>query len=149
MKDGKYSLVHLYRKRQQTSDYHQYQISEIIERYKPTKVAIEVTGGVGQIYLEQLSRQHPNVAFESIRTTGDSKQAMIYNLLLELEKEAIIYPANSPLIEELLSFRKNGKKLEASQGKHDDCILSACFALIISPFNKQENIGLNINFLSR
>lgn len=111
LKGGKYSLVHLYRKRQQTSDYHQYQISAIIERYKPTKVAVEVTGGTGQVYLEQLSRQHPNIAFEAIRTTGDSKPAMVSNLLLGLEKEAVSYPANSPLIEELLSFRKDGKKL--------------------------------------
>lgn len=142
LKDGKYSLVHLYRKRQQTSDYHQYQISEIIERYKPTKVAIEVTGGVGQVYLEQLSRQHPNIAFEAIRTTGDSKPAMVSNLLLALEKETINYPANSPLIEELLSFRKDGKKLEAPQGKHDDCVMSTAFALFVSPFN-QERIGFS------
>ena len=136
----KYSLVHLYRKRQETSDYHQYQISQIIERYKPTKVGIETTGGVGQVYLEQLNRQHRNISFEAVKTTGDTKPAMISNLLLALEKQEIEYPFNSPLIDELLSFRKNGKKLEAPSGKHDDIIMSVSFALSISPFNKGKSI---------
>jgi hypothetical protein len=138
--NNKYSLVALYRKRQETSDYHQYQISQIIERYKPTKVGIETTGGTGQVYLEQLSRQHRSISFEAVKTTGDTKPAMISNLLLALEKQEIEYPANSPLIDELLSFRKNGKKLGSPSGKHDDVIMSVSFALSISPFNKGKSI---------
>lgn len=136
----KYSLVHLYRKRQETSDYHQYQISQIIERYKPVKVGIETTGGVGQVYLEQLSRQHRSIHFEAVKTTGDTKPAMIANLLLALEKQEIEYPANSPFVDELLSFRKNGKKLESPSGRHDDTVLSVAFALSISPFNREKSV---------
>jgi phage terminase large subunit-like protein len=138
--NDKYSLVYLYRKRQETSDYHQYQISQLIDRYKPTKVGIETTGGTGQVYLEQLSRLHRNISFEAVKTTGDSKPAMISNLLLALERQTIEYPQNSPLIDELLSFKKNGKKLEAPSNKHDDIIMSTCFALSISPFNKGKSI---------
>ena len=137
-KAGKYSVVHLYRKRQQTSDYHIYQISELINFYKPEKIGIEVTGGVGQIYLEQLSRQHSDIKFEAIRTTGDSKPAMITSLVLALEKEVFEYPANCPIIDEMLSFRRQGTKLEAAPGKHDDVIMSAAFALAISPFNTEK-----------
>jgi hypothetical protein len=135
---GKYSKVHLYRKRQQTSDYHIYQISEIINKYKPKKVGIEITGGVGQIYLEQLVKLHADTQFEAIRTTGDSKPIMINNLILAMEKRVLNYPNRSPIIEEMLSFRRIGNKLEAANGKHDDVIMSTAFALIVTDFNKPE-----------
>lgn len=133
-KNGKYSLVNLYRKRQQTSDYHIYQIGQLINKYNPTKVGIEITGGVGQIYLEQLSKQHKDIRFEAIRTTGDSKPAMITTLVLSLEKKILEFPVNCPLVEEMLSFRRQGNKLEAATGKYDDCVMSTCFALSVAPF---------------
>lgn len=138
LKNDKYSLVHLYRKRQQTSEYHLYQVGEIIKKYKPKKVGVETTGGVGTLYLEQLSKQFPSIAFEGIRTTGDSKPAMIATLSLALEKQALEYPSNSPIIDELLSFRRQVKKLEAAPGKHDDVIMGVCFALSVSPFNRKK-----------
>jgi hypothetical protein len=137
-KNGKYSNVCTYRKRQQTSDYHIYQISELIKIYCPEKVGIEITGGVGQIYLEQLTRMHHDIDFEAIRTTGDSKPAMISSLVLTLEKDVLEYPANSPIIDEMLSFRRQGNKLEAAPGKHDDVIMSAAFAVTVSPFNREK-----------
>lgn len=140
LNDNIYTLVNLYRKRQQTSEYHQYQIGKLINQYKPAKVAIEVTGGVGQIYLEQLSRQFPNIRFEGLKTTGDSKPSMIQNMILALERSALIYPEKSPLIDEMLSFRRDGKKLEAASGKHDDCVMSVAFALYISPFNRKNSV---------
>ena len=105
-KKGKLSLVHLYRKRQQTSEYHLYQIGELISTFKPRKVGVETTGGVGQIYLENLVKQFKNTSIEAIRTTGDSKPVMISNMVLALEKELLNYPPNSPLIDEMLSFRR-------------------------------------------
>jgi len=140
LKNGKYSLVNIYRKRQQTSDYHIYQIGQLINKYNPQKVGVEVTGGTKQVYLEQLSKQHKDISFEAVRTTGDSKPIMITNLVLALEKEVIEYPSNSPLIEEMLSFRRQGNKLEAAPGKYDDCIMSTCFALSVTPLtNKSSN----------
>lgn len=132
-KNNRLSLVHLYRKRQQTSEYHLYQIGELIRRFKPKKVGVEVTGGVGQVYLENLIREFKNIDIEAIRTTGDSKPVMISNMVLALEKEQLIYPANSPLVDEMLSFRREGKKLEAAPGKHDDVVMGCAFAVTISP----------------
>lgn len=146
LKDNTYSLVNIYRKRQQTSDYHLYQIGEYINKYKPKKLAIEVTGGTGQVYLEQLTREFPNIRIEAIRTTGDSKPSMISNMVLALEKSALIYPKNSPLVDEMLSFRRDGKKLEAAPGRFDDCVMSVAFALYLSPFNKQKK-GFTFNQL--
>ena len=135
---GNYSVVELYRKRQQTSEYHLYHLGELIKKYQPRLVGIEVTGGVGQVYLEQLSKQHKSIRFSSIRTTGDSKLVLISNLLLALEKNCLKYPIGSPIIDELLSFRRQGKKLEAARGKHDDCVMSLAFALQITPFNEKK-----------
>lgn len=137
-KYGVYSLVEMYRKRYETSDYHIYQISNLINKYCPKKVGIEITGGVGQVYLEQLSRSHKHIKFEAIRTTGDTKPVMISNLVLALEKGMLIYPAKSPLIDEMLSFRRQGMKLEAASGKHDDIVLAVSFALAVTDFSRES-----------
>lgn len=132
-KNNRLSLVYLYRKRQQTSEYHLYQIGELIRKFKPKKVGVEVTGGVGQVYLENLIREFKDIDIEAIRTTGDSKPVMISNMVLALEKEQLVYPCNSPLVDEMLSFRREGKKLEATPGKHDDVVMGCAFAVTISP----------------
>lgn len=146
-KDGKLSLVHLYRQRQQTSDYHIYQITELIERFKPKAIGVEITGGVGQLYFDQLTRQFPGLNIQSIRTTGDSKPSMISGLVLALEREQLIYPDNSSLISEMLSFRRVGKKLEAAPGKHDDVVMGVAFAVNVSPLSRKRKgllAGVNI-----
>jgi hypothetical protein len=48
----KYSVVNIYRKRQQPTDYHLYQIGNLIKQYKPKIIGVEVTGGVGQVYID-------------------------------------------------------------------------------------------------
>lgn len=147
-KNNRLSLVNLYRKRQQTSEYHLYQIGELIRKYQPKKVGVEITGGVGQVYLENLIREFPQINLEAIRTTGDSKPVMISNMLLALEKEQLIYPCNSPLINEMLSFRRDGRKLEAASGKHDDIVMSAAFAITVSPIVKEKkSIFGDLSFL--
>ena len=146
-KNNQLSLIHLYRKRQQTSEYHLFQIGELIRKFKPKKVGIEVTGGVGQLYLENLNREFKDINFEAIRTTGDSKPLMISNLVLALEKEQLVYPYNSPLVDEMLSFRRDGRKLEAAPGKHDDTVMGTAFAVIISPVVKdKKSIFGGLNF---
>lgn len=132
-KKSKLSLVYLYRKRQQTSEFHLYQIGALIRKFKPKKVGVETTGGVGQVYLENLIKEFKDIDIEGIRTTGDSKPVMISNMVLALEKEQLTYPYDSPLVEEMLSFRREGKKLEAAPGKHDDVVMGVAFAVTISP----------------
>ncbi|MEL6164431.1 MAG: terminase family protein, partial [Cyanobacteria bacterium J06628_3] len=130
-KDNKYSLVHLYRKRQETSEYHIYKISELIQKFKPI-IGVEITGGVGQIYLESLQTLFPFAKIHSVRTTGDSKPIMVNRLKLLLEKQLFFYPQNSLIIGELLSFRKDGHKLQAAPSKNDDIVMSVAFALTIA-----------------
>jgi phage terminase large subunit-like protein len=139
-KDDKYSVVALYRKRQQTSDYHIYQIGELINLYQPDKIGIETTGGVGTLYLEQLSKEHKSIKFDAIKTTNDTKSLMISTVVLALEKGVLNYPSNSPLIEEMLNFRRQGIKLESAPGKHDDSIMALSFSLAVTNFNKGKSI---------
>lgn len=141
-KFNKLSLVHLYRKRHETNQYHLYQIGKVLDKYKVKKVGIEITGGVGQLYLEQLTNQFKHIEFEAIRTTGDSKPVMITNLQLALEKELLDYPVKCPLVEELLSFRREGNKLEAAPGKHDDTVMGTAFAIAVSPLKLDSKRGI-------
>ena len=140
-KNDVYSLVHLYRRRQETSASHIYQISKLIELYDPVCIGIETTGGVGRIYLEELTKAHYGTEIIEIKTTRDSKISMISSLILGLEKRQFIYPENSVLIEEMLSYRRIGAKMEAAAGKHDDTIMSVSFALTVTPFLQGEQIS--------
>jgi hypothetical protein len=137
----KYSTARIYRKRHETSEVHIYKLGEIIQEFEPEVVGIEVTGGVGRLYLEQLSKQFPRIKFEAINTTQDTKANMVAGVILTLEKEILSYPAKSPIVEELLSFRRQGKKLEAPPGKHDDTVMGLAFALQVSPFRNKERPG--------
>ena len=140
LKKDKYSIVNIYRKRQQTSEYHLFQVGTLISKYQPRAVAVEVTGGVGQIYVENLSKQFKNIKVEAIRTTGDSKPGMIATVQLALESAKLEFPQNSPLTEELLNFRRNGKKLEAANSKHDDAVMALAFALSVTPINRGTSV---------
>ncbi len=127
--DGQvFNVVDCYRKRKETSDYHLYHIRETIEKWQPERVGVETNGG-GKIYLEQLTKWFPNIEFIDIRTSESSKPVMISRLRLALEREAFIFPANSPLKDELLTFRQQGKRLEAAPGKHDDYVMGSAIAL--------------------
>jgi len=130
--DDNFSLVHLYRKRQESSEYHLFHLGNIISEYKPSLVAIETTGGTGQVWLESLSKTFPGISFQAIRTTGDSKPAMLDRLKLLLEQGKFKYPHGSPIIDELLGFKREGRKLQAAQGKHDDVIMATAFALSVA-----------------
>lgn len=143
-KAQKYSVVAMYRKRQQTSDYNIYQIAELIESYKPISIGIEVTGGVGQVFLEQLSQEFKQHKFISIRTTGDSKPMMISSLVLALEKKVLKIPSLGVMVEEMLNFRRRGRKLEAPPGKHDDTVMALAFALSVTPFQIQPKSSIDV-----
>jgi len=126
-----YHLVDVYRKRGQSSEYHLFHIGELINKYSPVAIGIEVTGGTGQVYLESLENSFVFKKFHAIRTTGDSKPLMLDRLKLLLEREKFIYPKNSPIVDELLNFKRSENKLEAGAGKHDDVIMACAFCLAV------------------
>ena len=134
-KDNKLFVADYYRKRKESSEMHLFNVGKLIEKWKPKKVGIEVTGGAGQIFLEQLSLNQTKTAIEAIRTTGDSKPAMISRLIMAMEDKTLTLPEQTDFIQELLSFRKKGNKMQAIAGKHDDLVMALAFAVQTSPYS--------------
>lgn len=122
-----------YRRRQTTSELNLFNIMELCDKFPTAVIGVEINGA-GQLYYERLYSSLPSSQIEKIVTTQDSKAGMISRLILALEKGVLQFPSKSPYPDELLSFRANGKKLEAIAGKHDDCVMSLAFAVAISPF---------------
>jgi hypothetical protein len=58
---------------------------------------------------------------------------MINRLILALERQQLTIANDKTVIEEFLSFRQNGSRLEAIAGKHDDIIMSLAFAVVVAP----------------
>ncbi|NJO98176.1 MAG: hypothetical protein HC764_21090 [Pleurocapsa sp. CRU_1_2] len=141
-KGGKYTIADIYRKRKESSEYHLFKVGGLIDKYKPKSVGIEVTGGAGQIFLEQLALNKPSASIEAIRTTGDTKPAMISRLIMILESGFLLLPNDDAFIQELLAFRRDGKKMQAIQGKHDDIVMSLAFAVQTSPYTGKSLIKL-------
>jgi len=125
--DG-FSLVHLYRKRKETSQYHLFQIGGIIDNYLPVVVGVETNAG-GQIWLEELVKSYRFIKFKPIHTSAHTKPTMLDRLKLLLEQRKFKYPHNCPIVDELLSFKRSNGRLGASPGKHDDVVMAVCFAL--------------------
>jgi hypothetical protein len=141
--NNKYEMIELYRKRHETTDYHILKMSELIDKYQPLITGIEVTGGVGQVYLETLQKMFPQKTFQSIRTTGDSKPVMINKLILLMEKQKILLWNNSIVTKEFLSFQRKDGKMEAITGSHDDIVMSCAFQSVILPeYDINERVGL-------
>lgn len=137
-KGGKFSLCHIYHQKKKTSEYDIAKIGDIIDKYDPVKVGVEVTGGTGQVYLENLRKNHPGTEFIAIKTTQDSKLQMVERVILAQEMGVLEYPPNCKLIDEMLVFRRAGKQLGAISGKHDDTVMGLAFALSVSPFRIQK-----------
>jgi hypothetical protein len=128
-----YSMVDMYRKRKQSTEFDVFQLAEMVSKYNPLAIGIE-TNSIGAIYLEQLRQALPSARLTGINTTQESKimGAGKINMLLEMGK--LLLPKNSPIIEEMLSYKRKGKRLEAMAGKHDDTVMALSFALEVSPF---------------
>jgi hypothetical protein len=148
-KDNHYYQSELYRKREKPSEYHIYQVSELIEKYKPIKVGIEITGGVGQVYLERLQIKHPDTTFIKIKTTGESKPMMIERLNMLLEQNKLSLADSAMVRDEFLSFqKKEDGRMEAVGNSHDDIVMSTVFlTMLIDDFTyfKYADLSLPIS----
>ena len=131
---NKLSVVSLYRKRKISMERHLDSLGYLIEEYLPA-VGIEVTGGVGQLYLEGLSKSYPAAHFQSINTSEASKSMMIERSVHAQESGKLQYPIGV-LSEEHRTFVRLGqtKQMGASGSCHDDSVMALAFALAISPF---------------
>lgn len=133
---GEVRVVQMYRQRKRSVDYNLDAIGKLIEEYNPLAVAVE-RNGVGQVFVEQLSKTWPRVRVESIATTRESKAEMITRLLWALEEGLISYPACS-IVDELLVYARDGQKYGAPSGYHDDTVMALAFLTTVSPLRFQS-----------
>jgi phage FluMu gp28-like protein len=125
---NQYHLIAMYRENKLSYATNLKNIDVLIKKFNPLICAIEVNSS-GQIYFEELSNQHLNVDFKIVKTTSSSKPKMIEKLAMFLEDGVLLIPDDSIVIDELQSFSRNGTKLEAIAGKHDDIVMSLAFAI--------------------
>jgi phage FluMu gp28-like protein len=137
-----YSVCDLYRKRKSSIESDIYQIGLLVDKYKPRRLTIE-SNGIGQIFVEQLTKNHSHIRVRSFHTSQESKLSAIERLVLAMEKQVLFIPSNSPISNEMLSFRRVGKKLEAAPGNHDDVVMALAVCLSETPFKPVET-AINI-----
>jgi hypothetical protein len=133
IENDSYAVVDIYRKRKASIESDIYQIGVLVDKYKPRRLTIE-SNGVGQIFLEQLVRNHPDIKTSGFHTSQESKLGAIERLVLALDRQVLLMQKNSIIAQELLSFRRVGKRLEACSGQHDDTVLALAICLTDTPF---------------
>ncbi|MDJ0718152.1 MAG: hypothetical protein QNJ54_28655 [Prochloraceae cyanobacterium] len=127
--NGKFSLAEMYRSDEGTFKEHLERIEELLQKYYPLCVAIEITGGEGAIYRETLEENLPQYNYYSFKTSSATKQAAIDRLIYYFEKESITLPDDPEIKQEFLDFKRKDKKLTAKSGSHDDTIMAIAIAL--------------------
>lgn len=128
--EGKMEVVDFYRQKNAEMELHLFNLGEYIEKYEPI-VAVEVNS-LGINYWERLCLNHPDSVIEQVKTTRVSKSPMVGRALWALQSDALVLPDRDVWRNELLSFKRDGDKYEASKGKNDDLIMGLCFAVLHS-----------------
>jgi phage terminase large subunit-like protein len=126
-----YKLVAMYRDRRKTLDYNLVCTADLLDKYLPIVTCVE-SNSAGAVALESLTKLRPAYRFEGVVTTSTSKRINTDRLILLLERDALIYPADSQMLVEMRNFRQNEKGgREAAPGHHDDVIMSSAIAFAL------------------
>jgi Terminase RNaseH-like domain len=135
--ENKLSVVHMFRQRKRTLDYYIDSISKLIRDYQPIAVAVE-RNGIGAVFIEQLIKSNPQIRIEPFLTTRESKRESMTRLLFALENRLVSFPA-CVIADELKGFQRNGSKMEAASGQHDDTVISMAAGVSISPIKFNDS----------
>jgi phage terminase large subunit-like protein len=126
-----YSLVAIHRERRKSLDYNLAQTATLLDAYAPILVNVE-SNAAGAVALESLTQLRPGLRFEGITTTQTSKRVNTDRLILLLERDELIYPAESVIVSEMRNFRQNEKGgRESAPGHHDDSIMASAIAFAL------------------
>lgn len=133
-----FQVVRLYRRRKQPSEIHLNAIAETLKSYDPIQTICE-TNSIGQIYLENLASVCTAQSIDGFHTSQPSKEGAVGRVILALERGELKIPPASPIIQELLSFRRTETgKLEAGGSAHDDCVIALALALTAAEYGKKQ-----------
>ena len=131
-----YSVVQMYRKRAGVSEQHLNAIAQTITKLDPICVTVE-KNSMGQVWLENLAGLGFSCQIEGFATTASSKPVLIGRLQIALERGVLRIPKDSPIIDELLAYRRTDSgKLEAGGTAHDDTVIALALALQAAGFNQ-------------
>ena len=116
------------------------QICNLIDRYRPEVVGIEINSG-GAIVRENLCKVRPQFRVEGFNTNRGSKMIATDRVAIKLEHRKLIYPPDWKGIEELSNF--SAAKREAVYG-HDDRVMALTIAEAWATQVVVGNVGRSI-----
>ena len=128
---GHYSLASEYAASHTSKTINIHRVIDLVDRYKPINVNIEVNSG-GGIILEDLIKKRSGVNWSEVVTSNRSKIENTDRVVLLLERQAIEFSAESNLAKELPHFveaigakmRSTTRTRGAESGFHDDSVMA-------------------------
>lgn len=116
-------------------------IAAMAKEYGIDRIVVETTGGVGELYREEIERRDDieSVAI-GFNTTATSKPLAIERLQLFLERGWVVIPPAAKIIaDELEAFQREGRKMEASKGNNDDTVMALAFLVSLVEIDALED----------
>ena len=106
-------------------------LKAIATKYNNAQVVMDSTG-LGDPLLEQVKELRLHVV--GVNFTNSTKQQLIQNLALQIEKKEVSFPEIQELINELSIYeyemtRAGNVTYAAPSGYHDDCVISLALAV--------------------
>jgi hypothetical protein len=122
-----YSLVKEYRAQGKTKDFNVAQVLYLIEDYRKLKVSVESNAG-GTWCAQDVAKRSTRTEVIEVNTNSSSKLVNTDRLVIMLERDELIYPADSWFAKELPNFRQNSKGQRKAATGHDDTVMAAAIA---------------------
>jgi hypothetical protein len=131
-KKDHYYQTEMYRMKEIKLIDHIHRISELIKKYKPTKVGIETMELMGMIFFKILRKANPDIKFVEIRTTLSLRAIMIEKLNGLFEQKKISLFDDSKIKKEFLFIKKEVDGSFGSVKDHsDDIVMATAFLTMI------------------
>jgi hypothetical protein len=128
---GQYSLVSEYSAARTSKTININRVIELVDKYKPINVNIEVNSG-GGIILEDLIKKRSRINWGEVNTQNRSKIENTDRIVLMLERQQVEFPEDSNLNKEMPHFveqigakmRATTRTRSAESGFHDDSVMA-------------------------
>ena len=124
----------LYRRRGLASSVHLSSILQLLQQWHVVEAVVE-TNAMGQSWLERLGEAKGAPRVSGYTTTGASKHSLIGRLVVGLESGALEIPRDSIIKSELLAYQRDGQRMGAAPGHHDDTVMALAIAASASCLN--------------
>jgi hypothetical protein len=132
-----YRVVDVYRKSHTINDIDMIGICDLINKWHPQKIGVEIVEGTGSITFQKLIQIYPDIVIQGIRTSDQNKPIMVAVLLTLLQERRMHYPKGA-FAEELAIFSNIDGKMKAPANKHDDTVMAMLMALAVAPVNEGD-----------